>query len=120
MLLQNNSEGNEQLIAFFSRALREAELNYNIIEKQAYTMVQSLKDFRIYVLHSHVVAYVPEAAVKEILTQHDVDGRRGKWISIMLEYDLEIMPTKLIKGNGLAKMMTHSNYDVLVSFKFQI
>lgn len=32
---------------------------------------------------------------------------------MLLEYDLEIKPTKLIKGQGLAKMMAQSNYDVL-------
>ena len=31
----------------------------------------------------------------------------------MLEYDLEIKPTKLIKGQGLAKLMAQSNYDAL-------
>ena len=30
-----------------------------------------------------------------------------------MEYDLEIKPTKIIKGQGLAKLMTHSNYDAL-------
>ena len=37
-----------------------------------------------------------------------------KWIAVLLEYDIEIKPTKtLIKGRGLAKMMTDSNYDSL-------
>jgi len=31
----------------------------------------------------------------------------------MLEYDLEIKPTNLIKGQGLAKLMARSNCDVL-------
>jgi hypothetical protein len=30
-----------------------------------------------------------------------------------LEYDLEINPTKLIKGQGLANLMVQSNCDVL-------
>ena len=72
-----------------------------------------LKEFRVYILHSHVVAYVPSAAVKEILTRSDPDGRRAKWIVVLLEYDLEINPTKIIKGQGLAKLMTQSNYDAL-------
>ena len=39
----------------------------------------------------------------------------------MLEYDLEIKPTKLIKGQGLDKMMTNSNYDSLkINFIFYI
>eukprot|EP00253_Pinus_taeda_P015067 PITA_15067 len=40
-------------------------------------------------------------------------GRRGKWIAPMLEYDLEIKPTKLIKGQGLAKLMAESNLHAL-------
>ena len=31
----------------------------------------------------------------------------------MLEYDLEIKPTKLIKGQGLAKLMAESNLHAL-------
>jgi hypothetical protein len=48
-----------------------------------------------------------------ILTQPDPEGRRGKWIVTMLEYDLEINPMKLIKGQGLAKLMAQSECDVV-------
>jgi hypothetical protein len=60
--------------------------------------VKDLKEFRTYILHSHVIAYVPRKSVKDILTQPNPEGRRGKWIEAMLEYDLEIKPMKLIKG----------------------
>jgi hypothetical protein len=75
--------------------------------------VKSLKEFRTYILHSHVIAYVPNNYVKDILTQPKPEGRRGKWIATMMEYDLEIKATKLIKGQGLAKLMVQSNCDVL-------
>ena len=45
--------------------------------------------------------------------QTDPEGRRGKWIAAMLEYDLEIKPTKLIKGQGLAKLMAQANLRAL-------
>jgi len=83
------------------------------MEKQAYILVKSLKEFRTYILHSHVIAYVPSNSVKDILTQPNPEGRRGKWIVAMLEYDLEINPTKLIKGQGLMKLMVQSNCDML-------
>jgi hypothetical protein len=35
ILLQKNEEGFEQSIAFFSKILRDAELRYDILEKQA-------------------------------------------------------------------------------------
>ena len=45
VLLQKNDQGQEQPIAFFSKALRDAELRYEIMEKQAYALVKALKDF---------------------------------------------------------------------------
>ena len=71
-----------------------------------------MKDFRVYILHSHIIAFVPNTVVKDILNQ-DPDGKRGKWIAIILEYDLEIRPTKLIKGQGLEKLMADSNFQDL-------
>ena len=78
-----------------------------------YALVKALKDFRVYILHSHVIAHVPTDAVKGILTQLDPEGRRAKWIATLLEYDIEIKPTKLIKGHGLANMLTDSNCESL-------
>ena len=67
----------------------------------------------MYILHSHIIAHVPTSAVKGILTQPDPEGRREKWIATLLEYDIEIRPTKLIKGKGLAKMLKDSNCESL-------
>eukprot|EP00253_Pinus_taeda_P010676 PITA_10676 len=81
--------------------------------KQAYALVKAIKDFRIYILYSHVIAYVPNVVVKDILTQEGLEGRRGKWISSILEYDIEIKPTKLVKGQGLAKLMAETKFQAL-------
>eukprot|EP00253_Pinus_taeda_P003813 PITA_03813 len=89
VLLQKRDD-HERPIAFFSRAIRDAALKYNIIEKQALALVKALKDFRT-----------------------DPEGRRGKWIAALLEYDVEIKPTKLVKGQGLAKLMAESNLHAL-------
>ena len=83
------------------------------MEKQAYALVKSLKDFRVYILQSHIIAYVPSNVVKDILTQPNPEGRRAKWIVALLDYDIEINPTKLIKGQGLANMMTNSSCEAL-------
>jgi ribonuclease HI len=113
VLLQKNEEGYEQPIAFFSKSLRDAELKYNIMEKQAYAMVKALKAFRTYVLHSKIIAYVPTNAVKDILVQADSDGKRGIWLAKIQEFDLEFKPTKLVKGQGLARLLAESNFRAL-------
>lgn len=47
------------------------------------------------------------------MSQHDYLGIRGKWISRIQEYDLEIKPTSKIKGQGFAKMLTEENERAL-------
>ena len=49
-----------------------------------------------------------------ILTQPDWERWREKWIEILLEYDLEVKIMKLVKGQGLDKLMAQSNYDALI------
>lgn len=68
VLLQKNENGDEQPISFFSKVMRNVELKYDIIEKQAHSLIQALKYFRVYVLHSSIIAYVPNGAVKNVLT----------------------------------------------------
>ena len=46
VLLQKNSEGQEQPIAFMSRDLQNSKLKCTTMEKQAYALVKSLKHFR--------------------------------------------------------------------------
>ena len=111
--MQKNEQGFEQPIAFYSKILRDASLKYDIMEKKAYALIRALKEFKVYILHSHITTYVPSASIKKILTRSYPDGRTAKWIAVLLEYDLEIKPTKIIKGQGLAKLMAQSNYDAL-------
>ena len=68
VLMQADEEGSEHPVGYFRKTLRDAELKYDIIEKQAYALIKSLKAFRIYILHSRVIAYVPSASIKDVLT----------------------------------------------------
>jgi hypothetical protein len=76
-------------------------------------MVKYLKYFRVYVLHLNTIAYILSTSVKDIIIQPDIDGRRSKWISKILEFDLEIKPTKLVKGQGLANLLDEPNCKAL-------
>ena len=113
VLLQKNKDGLEQPIAFFSKTLRDSELKYNTLEKQAYSLVKALKFYIIYVLHSKVIAYVPNVAIKDVLTQPDSEGKGGKWNAKIMEYDVDIKTTKLVKGQGLDKLLADSNCQSL-------
>jgi len=112
VLLQKRDD-HERHIALFSRAIRDETLTYTIIEKQVVALVEALNDFWVYILHSHILAYVPNTAVKDVLVQTNLKGIRGKWIVILLEYDVEIKPTNLVKGQGLEKLMAESKLHAL-------
>ena len=66
VLLQKNDQGYEKPIAFFSKSLRDSTLKYNIMEKQALALVKAIKDFRVYILYSHIIAYVPNSIQREL------------------------------------------------------
>eukprot|EP00253_Pinus_taeda_P027110 PITA_27110 len=50
---------------------------------------------------------------KQALALNDPGARRGRWIATLLEYNLEIKPTKQINGQGLAKLVAESNLHAL-------
>jgi len=75
IVLMQKKDHLEKPIAFFSKTIKDAALEYNIIEKQALALVKALKYFQVYILHSHILAYVPNAAVKDVLVQTNLKGR---------------------------------------------
>jgi hypothetical protein len=113
VLLQKYDESLDHPVAFFSKTVRDIELRYDPIEKQAYSLIKSLKYFRIYILHEKVVAYVPSASMKDVFTQPDIDGKRVKWITKLIDFDIDVNPSKLVKGQGLAKILMKENCDLL-------
>lgn len=109
ILMQENNEGIQAPIAFMSTPLKDHELRFSQMEKHAYAVVRALKNFRFYVLHSHSVIYVPDSAVKSILTQQEIGcNTRVAWIAKVQEYDIDLKPTRLVRGNGLCKTIAEN------------
>jgi hypothetical protein len=55
----------------------------------------------------------PRVFMSDQGTNFNIDGKRSKWIAKLLEIDLDIRPTKLAKGQGLAKLLPESNCSAL-------
>jgi len=47
------------------------------------------------------------------LVQPNSDGRRSRWLAKIQEFDLEVKPTKLVKVQGLAKLLAELNFRAL-------
>jgi hypothetical protein len=96
-----------------SKDLQGSKLNYKLMENQAYDFVKGLAHFRPYFWNVRIIAYVSHPMVKEILIQNDSNGIEGRWIANIQEYDLEVRPTKLFRGQVLAKLMVENNLEVV-------
>ena len=85
-------------------------MKYVINEKQAYALVKGIKAFRRYLMGATIIAFVPTATVKDIFSQQ-VSSRRCRWINQIHKFNIDIQITKLVGGQGLAKLMTESNLE---------
>ena len=83
------------------------------MENKAHALVKALKSFRVYILHSKIISYVRSSAVKKFLFHVDNDGKRGRWINFFIKYDMETKVTRLIKGQGLTKLLEKSICEAL-------
>lgn len=55
--------------------------------------------------------------VKSILTQQDVGmNNRASWVSKIQEFNLDIKPTKLVRGQGLCKFIVESKNEMTKEF----
>ena len=64
-----------------------------------------VKNFFYYILRSKLYAIVPNIVVKMLLMQNELGEMRGKQMTIPQEFDLEIQYMRLVKGQGLSKII---------------
>jgi hypothetical protein len=101
VLTQKNAKGEELPISLMRKTLHDYELRYLELEKQSLSLVKAIAHFRMYILKSHVIAYVPSSPVKMLLNKQLREGKWANWLEKIQEYDIEIKPLKVIKGQGL-------------------
>jgi hypothetical protein len=61
----------------------------------------------MYILNSHVIAYVPSSLVKMLLNQQLREWKWANWLEKVQEYNIKIKPLKEIKLQGLCKLITN-------------
>jgi hypothetical protein len=59
-------------------------------------------------LKSRTKVIVPYPTVINLLVQKELGGKRAKWMTSLQEYDLEITPAQIVRGQGLCKLVVDS------------
>ena len=105
VLTQLNDHNLEAPISFFSSNLQGAELNYFDVEKQAFAVFKAVKHYRPFLLKTHTKVIVPFPAVRKLLIQKELGEKRENWVTTLQEYDLEIKPAKIVRGQGFCRLL---------------
>ena len=99
-LVREDDKG-QQPVYFISKALQGSELNYQKIEKFAYTLILTSRRLRPY-FQAHTNKVRTDQPIKRILQKTDLAGRILQWAVELSEFDLQYEARTAIKSQYLA------------------
>jgi hypothetical protein len=99
-------EGKERIVAYFRRKLLDPETRYSAAEKLCLCVYYSCTKFRHYLLNVECVVYLKFDVIKHMLSMPILNGRIGKWILALSEFELKFESIKAIKGQIIADFIT--------------
>jgi hypothetical protein len=108
-------EGKERVIYYVSRRLLDAEIKYSPVERLYLCLYFSCTKLRHYLLSAEFVIVCKDDVVKYMLSLLILNGRIGKWILALSEFDLHYESAKAVKGQVMADFVTqHCGLKVIV------
>jgi transposase InsO family protein len=105
-----------QPVAYESRAIRSAERNYPVHEKELLAIVYALTKWRCYLHGRDFVIYTDHCPLQRLQTQPHLSQRQARWLEFLQQYQFEIRykPGKANKvADALSRAMPVSAISVL-------
>ena len=96
ILSHPDSHGNLQPIAFYSRKFNDAELNYEIYDKELLAIIQCLKEWRAYCEGSlqKITIYSDHKNLEYFSTSKVLTRRQARWMEFLSHIDFNIVYRK--------------------------
>ena len=109
VLLQEDQNGIEHPVAYFSRKLTKSQRNYSTIEKETLALITALDHFRVYVNSADqpITVYTDHNPIVFIHKMKDRNQRLLRWSLILQEYNLNILHIRG-KDNIIADALSRS------------
>lgn len=93
-LMQEDCNGDENPICYFSKKLNKAQRNYSITELECLAAVLAVEKFRPYVeLHPFTII-TDHSSLKWLMSQRDLNGRLARWSLRLQKYEFSIKHRK--------------------------
>lgn len=102
VLSHPDSKGNLQPIAYYSRKFNDAELNYEIYDKELLAIIACLKEWRAYCegASQKITIYSDHKNLEYFSTSKVLTRRQARWMEFLSHFDFEIIYRK---GSLMAK-----------------
>lgn len=108
VLLQNNeSDGIDHPVAYFSRKLNQYQKNYSTIEKEVLALILALQHFDVYVCtcQKPLIVYTDHNPLVFLSKMKNKNRRLLSWSVILQEYDMVIKHIK-VRDNVIADCLS--------------
>ncbi|CAI7897606.1 unnamed protein product [Closterium sp. NIES-53] len=105
VLMQDQGKG-LQPIAYLSKKLHGAELNYPIHDKEALAIITAFKTWRCHLKGRKTTVYTDHCSLKYLKTQPTLSRRQVKWIDFLethFDYDIVYKPGHKNKADALSR-----------------
>lgn len=89
-VLAQGELGKELPVAYASRVLNKAEINYSVIEKEMLAIVWSVLHYRPYLFNRHFTVVTDHKPLSQALSLKDPTGRIGRWRLKLVDYSFDI------------------------------
>ena len=114
ILSQKDEAGIEHVISFAGRALRNAEINYGITDKEGLAMIEGFLHFHTYLYGNHTTVITDHSALVHIKNNFRQKGRVARWAIILQDYTYDVIHRKGIlntNADALSRIEVPDNPD---------
>ena len=105
MLAQEDDYGNEQLIYYVIRTLKEAETRYPRIEKARLVIIYASQRLKRYLSTHQILLVTKSHPIKALLHQPLLTGRITQWLVLLSQYDIGIRTPEAVKSQAIADLL---------------
>ncbi|GFX31607.1 retrovirus-related Pol polyprotein from transposon 412 [Trichonephila clavipes] len=102
-VLSQNIDGQERVIAYFSKCLSKPERNYCVTRKDLLAIVKAVEHFHPYLYGRRFLLRTDHASLTGLLNFKNPEGQIARWIERLQQYDVKICRKKGSEhGNAVA------------------
>lgn len=93
-VLSQLQDGNEKVIAYFSRVLSKTEKNYCVTRRELLAIVASVKSFHHYLYGRKFLIRTDHVSLRWLMSFRELEGQLARWLERLQQYEFEIVHRK--------------------------